>query len=50
MLHFPNPGNIIILIRVYTVEKEWGCNKEVAGAGLKMVKNIHADKCGHINR
>lgn len=49
MLHFPNPGKKIMLIGVYTVEKEEGCNKEVAGVGLKMVKNIHTDKCEHIN-
>lgn len=43
MLHFPNPGNKIMLIRFYTAEKEQGDRVEDG-------KNIHSDKCGHINR
>lgn len=50
VLNFPKSGNKIMLSGVYTVEKKQGCNKGVAGVGLKMVKNIHGDKCGHINR
>lgn len=50
MLHVPNLGNKMVLIRVYAVGKEQGCNQEVAGVGLKLVKKSHADKCGHITR
>lgn len=50
MLHVPNPGNKMVLIRVYTGGKEQGCNQEVAGVGLKQVKKSHADKCGHVAR
>jgi len=38
MLHVANPGNKMVLFRVYTVEKEQGCNQAGAGVVLKLVK------------